>query len=249
MPRQRPANKQEAVYQAFRERILDGSYSPGYRLVIDQLAREFGVSALPVREAIRRLEAEGYVVYQAGSGARVAPADAHSFMEGMTVLAILEAYATAAAATSLDAEDLARLRELNEEMRECMDTLDALRFSSLNRDFHALIVARCPVAYLMDMVNEATRRLDGIRRTVFTHIPVRARESIEEHASLIALIEDGAPFEQVEALARVHRMKTVDAFRSWHTDDLSPAGDRARAARPAPAPPSAEIVVDAGGRR
>lgn len=244
MPRQRARNKQEAVYAAFRERILDGSYSPGYRLVIDQLAREFGVSALPVREAIRRLEAEGYVVYQPGSGARVAPADASSFMEGMTVLAILEAYATAAAAPALDADVLTRLRELNDEMRECMDTLDALRFSSLNREFHAVIVARCPVSYLMDLVNEATRRLDGIRRTVFTHIPFRARESIEEHDSLIAMFEDGAPFEQIEALARVHRMKTVEAFRTWHSDDITTGS--AAASTPQPAPD--EVVIDAGGR-
>ena len=50
--------KQERVYQAVRERILSGAYGPGYRVVIDAIATEFEVSALPVREAIRRLEAE-----------------------------------------------------------------------------------------------------------------------------------------------------------------------------------------------
>jgi len=53
--------KQERVYRAIRERILSGAYPPGYRVVIDALATELGVSALPVREAIRRLEAEGLV--------------------------------------------------------------------------------------------------------------------------------------------------------------------------------------------
>ena len=51
--------KQERVYRAVRERILSGTYGPGFRVVIDALAEEFGVSALPVREAIWRLEAEG----------------------------------------------------------------------------------------------------------------------------------------------------------------------------------------------
>ena len=60
--------KQERVYQAIRERILSGAYGPGYRVVIDALAEEFEVSALPVREAIRRLEAEGLVIYRPNAG-------------------------------------------------------------------------------------------------------------------------------------------------------------------------------------
>ena len=67
--------KQERVYQAIRERILSGAYGPGYRVVIDALAEEFEVSGLPVREAIRRLEAEGLVIYRPNAGAQVAPAD------------------------------------------------------------------------------------------------------------------------------------------------------------------------------
>ena len=65
--------KQERVYRAIRERILSGAYGPGYRVVIDALAEEFEVSGLPVREAIRRLEAEGLVIYRPNAGAQVAP--------------------------------------------------------------------------------------------------------------------------------------------------------------------------------
>ena len=71
--------KQERVYRAVRERILSGSYGPGFRVVIDALAEEFGVSALPVREAIWRLEAEGLVIYRPNAGAQVAPADPGAF--------------------------------------------------------------------------------------------------------------------------------------------------------------------------
>jgi DNA-binding GntR family transcriptional regulator len=90
--------KQERVYQAIRERILSGAYGPGYRVVIDALAEEFEVSGLPVREAIRRLEAEGLVIYRPNAGAQVAPADPGLFDEEMTVLAVLEGYGTALAA-------------------------------------------------------------------------------------------------------------------------------------------------------
>ena len=66
--------KQERVHRELRERILDGAYLPGERIVMDTIASEFGISALPVREAIRRLEAEGLVVFRPNTGARVAPA-------------------------------------------------------------------------------------------------------------------------------------------------------------------------------
>ena len=66
------ASKHERAYLLIRSRILDGSYTPGSRLVIDALAGELGISPVPVREAIRRLEAEGKVVYRHNAGARVA---------------------------------------------------------------------------------------------------------------------------------------------------------------------------------
>ncbi len=72
-PPTRRVTKQERVYRTIRERILSGDYRPGHRVVIDSLATELGVSALPVREAIRRLEAEGLVVFRPNAGAHVAP--------------------------------------------------------------------------------------------------------------------------------------------------------------------------------
>jgi DNA-binding GntR family transcriptional regulator len=75
--------KQEHVYQSIRERILSGAYGPGYRVVIDALAEEFEVSGLPVREAVRRLEAEELVIYRPNAGAQVAPADPGMFDEEM----------------------------------------------------------------------------------------------------------------------------------------------------------------------
>ena len=131
--------KQERVYKAIRERILSGAYGPGYRVVIDALAEEFEVSGLPVREAIRRLEAEGLVIYRPNAGAQVAPADPGLFDEEMTVLAVLEGYGTALAAPCIDADAVARLREINDEMAQAMAELDSLRFGQLNQEFHGLI--------------------------------------------------------------------------------------------------------------
>jgi len=208
-------NKQERAYTELRERILSGAYSPGFRLVIDSLAGELGVSSLPIREAIRRLEAEGLVVFRPNAGAHVAPADPALFDEMVTTLAILEGYATALAAPELTAVDIEELEKINARMVACMDQLDALGFGRANREFHLLIYERCPNEYIVELLRDTERRLDAIRRTVFTQIPYRGRRSIEEHEQIIQLLRDRAPTARIEAAARRHKLETGKTFRAW----------------------------------
>jgi DNA-binding GntR family transcriptional regulator len=217
-PKPKNLTKQERVYREIRERILSGAYGPGYRVVIDALAEEFEVSALPVREAIRRLEAEGLVIYRPNAGAQVAPAEPGVFDEEMTVLAILEGYATALAAPELSAADLAQLTAINERMIVAMEQMDSLTFGRLNQEFHALIHQRCPNAALVAMLHDVARRLDAIRRTVFIQIPYRGAESVSEHRGLIELLSTGAAAEEIEAAARQHKLHTVESFRAWQRE-------------------------------
>jgi DNA-binding GntR family transcriptional regulator len=207
--------KQEQVYAALRERILGGTYGPGYRVVIDSVAQEFGMSALPVREAVRRLEAEGLVLFRANAGAQVAPVEPGLFEDEMTVLAVLEGYATALAAPHLTRADLKRLTEITDQMAAASATMDPLTFGRLNQDFHALIYDRCPNVALVERLRESARRLDAIRRTVFIQIPYRGAESVKEHRALIRLMRKRTAFEAVEAAARDHKLRTVDSFRRW----------------------------------
>jgi DNA-binding GntR family transcriptional regulator len=210
--------KQERVYEALRERILSGAYGPGYRVVIDALAEEFSVSALPVREAIRRLEAEGLVVYRPNAGAQVAPADPSAFEEEMTVLALLEGLATSLAAPNLGRDEIKQLRDVNQQMAQAMEHLDSLRFGRLNQEFHAVIYDHCPNAALVGLLRDVARRLDAIRRTVFVQIPYRGAASLKEHNELIDLIERGAPAAKIETLARQHKLHTVESFRAWQEE-------------------------------
>jgi DNA-binding GntR family transcriptional regulator len=223
--------KQERVYQDVRERILAGTYVPGFRIVIDALAEEFGVSALPVREAIRRLEAEGLVVFRPNVGAQVAPAEPGVFDEEMTVLAVLEGYATAEAAPSIGPDELRRLTEITDRMVGAMESLDTLRFGRLNHEFHGVILECCPNAALVELVNGVTRRLDAIRRTVFVQIPYRGAASVAEHRELVRLLSDHAPPAEIEAAAREHKLGTVESFRAWRAQqdaDAMPLGGTAR---------------------
>ena len=207
--------KQQQLYEALRERILSGAYGPGFRIVIDQVAAEFAVSALPVREAIRRLEAEGLIVYRANAGAQVAPAEPELYEESMSVLALLEGYATALAAPLLTAEDLAALEQRTGDMVAAMDGMDSLAFGRHNRAFHQVIYERCPNPTLVSMLRDVDRRLDAIRTTVFVHIPYRGQSSVAEHRELIELLRSGASAKRIETAARQHKLRTVESFRAW----------------------------------
>src|SRR5215472_5222757 len=114
MATERRVSKQEWMYGILRNRILDGTYGPGHPIVIDALAREFKISQMPVREAIRRLEAEQWVVYQRNQGARVASPDWSEWIDTIVTLAVLQGFASRQAAPHIRSQDIDRLRASNE---------------------------------------------------------------------------------------------------------------------------------------
>jgi DNA-binding GntR family transcriptional regulator len=218
-------NKQERTYTILRDRIHAGIYPPLSRLKIDALAREFGVSPIPVREALRRLEAEGWVRFTPNVGALVSPVDATSWEQAMVALAILEGAASAQAQPHLRKADFTRLRKICAEMDESATRADPLRFSNLNRALHTTITGRCPNTYLLDLLNQTHLRLDRVRSTMFVYLPHRSEEAAHEHAQLITLLSGGSQ-EDVERYARWHKVQTVEAYREVHQ-----ANDKALAAR------------------
>jgi DNA-binding GntR family transcriptional regulator len=214
-------NKQERTYTILRDRIHAGTYQPLARLNIDALAREFEVSAIPVREALRRLEAEGWVQFKPNVGAVVAPVDSTSWEKAMVTLAILEGAATAEAQRRMRRTDFARLRKLSTEMRTL--TNDPLRFSAANRALHDIIVARCDNECLLDVLKLTYVRLDRVRQTMFVYLSQRSENALHEHDQLIELLEHGDR-DEVERYARWHKLQTVEAYRAIHQ-----ANDEARA--------------------
>ena len=205
-------SKQEWTYSVLRGRIVNGTYAEGHRLVIDALARELEVSPMPVREAIRRLEAEGWVHYERNHGASVRPLDDDTWAEGMTALAVLDGYATSIAAPLLSDEDFAALRRANDAMRAALEDLDAMKVSDANLAFHHRIQDRCPNSYLRLHLRSMQERLNTLRGRIFTFIPDRGRVSTEEHDELIGLIDGGAGGAEIEAFTRAHALRTVAAF-------------------------------------
>ena len=205
-------SKSEHAYAAIKARIIDGSYSPGYRLVLAKIAEDLGVSVVPVREAIRRLEAEGLVTFQRNVGATVAGIDPTEYLYTMQTLSIVEGAATALSLPLIGGADIARARAVNAEMRECLEHFDPVRFTQLNQDFHSILFERCPNPHILDLVHRGWNRLASLRSSTFRFVPRRAHESVEEHEALLRLIESGAGSDEIEKAARLHRSATLDAY-------------------------------------
>jgi DNA-binding GntR family transcriptional regulator len=205
-------SKSEQAYRAVKARIVEGTYSPGYRLVLGSIAKDLGVSVVPVREAIRRLEAEGLVTFERNVGATVAGIDPTEYLYTMQTLSIVEGAATALSAPLIDAVAISRARAVNEEMRACLNHFDPVRFTRLNQDFHSVLFEHCPNPHILDLVHRGWNRLAALRSSTFRFVPGRAHESVNEHEALLQLIESGAAADEIEKAARLHRSATLDAY-------------------------------------
>jgi DNA-binding GntR family transcriptional regulator len=204
-------SKSQLAYRYLRDRIDDGRFVPGYRLVLGAIAKELDVSVVPVREAIRRLEAEGLVTFERNVGAQVALLEEQEYLYTMQTLALVEGAATALAAPLLTAEHYARARNINARMIECLEHFEPVRFTELNLEFHSVLFEECPNPHILDLVHRGWSRLTVLRDSSFSFVPGRARESVDEHEALLALLESGADPVAIELAARGHRTATLDA--------------------------------------
>lgn len=206
-------NKRQYAYKVIRTRIVDGTYSPGQRIVINQIAKEVGSSHIPVREAIHQLESEQLLEFRPNVGAIVKGIDNRLYQESLEVLALLEGYATSISATNITAHGLSKLKEINLEMQTMLENYELDILGALNREFHFHIYSFCPNQLLIKNIEETWGRLDIVRQAGFTFYPKRTPQSIEEHAYLIKLMESNASSLQIEEYARNHKLKTLEAFK------------------------------------
>jgi DNA-binding GntR family transcriptional regulator len=133
-------NLREQIKDVILQRILDGSYPPGARLVETRIAQELGVSQAPVREALRDLEQLGCIVHEPFRGCSVRAFSAEELLEAFPVRAALEALAARLAAERITEGELLRLAELLDTMRAAARRGDAHDQSQANASFHATIV-------------------------------------------------------------------------------------------------------------
>jgi DNA-binding GntR family transcriptional regulator len=207
----------EAVYRALRQGIVHGKLAPGERLRSDALANELRVSRTPVREALRKLEAEGLVEHS-GSRLVVRALSEQDLTELFYVREALEGMAARLAAENATPSEIAEIRELLDDMEAVRGrgALDALR--QLTGEFHQS-VARA--SHNNRLAQALTTLLDNVRKiqtsTLFGE--GRAAQALQEHRDLMAAIaaHDG---DRAETLARTHRRKTLELRKAMLREQL-----------------------------
>jgi DNA-binding GntR family transcriptional regulator len=216
-------NRTEQAYTILRARIMDGTYGPGHRLVIDQLRRDSDISTIPWRESLRRLEAEGWVEIIPNTGARVRTFDTDAWEKTIRLLARLEGLATSLAVGRISAADIADARQVNADMAEALRSFDPHRFGQLNQRFHLAVCSHCDDPRLTELLQTEWARLELVRRSAFYYAPGRAMKAVSEHDMILDLLEGGADPDLVESAAKQHKLNTLHAVRE-HEESIAADG-------------------------
>jgi DNA-binding GntR family transcriptional regulator len=204
------ATKEQVIYDYLRDAIIGGELKPGSRLILRQIAEDAGASEIPVREAIKRLEAEGLVETRPHVGATVTALHRDDLLELFDVRVVNEALAARLAATRITREEINALRGLVKQMDRCTERDDAAEYGRLNREFNRILSEASGNRHLIAII----RRLQALTdrsRALFVWDPQRLRSSNLEHARIVDLLVQREA-DAVEALVRNHRRAGFDAF-------------------------------------
>ena len=199
----------EIVYAWLRERILNGSLAPGSELRQEQLARQFAVSRVPVREAMSRLQAEGLIVLRPRRGFAVTSLELSEIVEIFELRMVLEEHALTVATRARRTADIAEVEAILARM-EALDRSGAdylLEWGSLNRQFHARLIAAAGRQRLSEVAL-------GLRDAVEPYIRLESHftgdfgEAETEHRAIFEAFRAGDP-EQAGRLSGAHCASTL----------------------------------------
>jgi DNA-binding GntR family transcriptional regulator len=200
-PLPRPVPLRQSVYDALIDLIVGGELPPGQHMVETDLARQLGVSRQPIREALHRMEAEGWVDLRPSQGAFVHVPTDSEVDNLLDVRALLEAETARLAARAPSQVQVARLREICREGQAAADANDFGEAVTVNSVFHAEVAAIGGNAVLAELADIVGRRV----------APERGHGSWTEHGELIDAIEQHDA-ERAESVARKHTERTRAAY-------------------------------------
>lgn len=180
--------KSEIIYQAIKADIINGKYKPDERIVISDVAREFGASDIPVREAMRHLESDGLIQSKPYVGAIVTNFDLADIRKIYQIRAVLEGLATRQAVDRINKNGLKKLETILSKMTKAVGSGNYVLLSNLNRKFHQVIYAASENEYLIKVIFDLWD-MSLRARAIFSFMPDRAQAAIEEHANIVAALK------------------------------------------------------------
>jgi DNA-binding GntR family transcriptional regulator len=183
----------DVAYRAIREGILSGEYPQGAHITAQQLAEASGLSRTPVREAMRRLHAEGLIRFIANRGAFVSSWTDDEIQQVYELRILLESFAAQEAAKRVDPEQLERLRVLAVDMRDLVSQtpVDVKAVARVNDDFQ-LVLEACGNHRLRDLLGaivEVPLQLNTFRRYSMEQL----KRSAAQHLEMVSAFETADP--------------------------------------------------------
>lgn len=230
----------ERLREAIEEEIATGKLLPGSRLDEVELAKRFGVSRTPIREALNLLSGEGLVENRPRRGTVVANVTPQRLIEMFEVMAELEAMCAKLAARRMSEEDLAAIEAAHEECRGAALASDPDAYFYANERFHYEIYAASQNAFLFEQAGALQRKLRPYRRLQL-RVRNRTRRSFDEHQAIVDALKAG----DAEALAlsvRNHVIVQGERFGDLVASLARLSGSSSSLSSPSPSSPSSPLV-------
>lgn len=184
------SSRSENAYQQLKKAIQAGALAPGTRIRETEIAERFHISRTPVRDAIRRLEADGLISFVPRQGAIISQLDHQETMELYDLREVLEGTAAAFAARHASAAEIAELEDLIDSEEPIRDQPDQL--AELNQIFHAALYRSAHNRYLERALLSLRDSMTLLGGTSL-RVPGRYETAHTEHMAIIAAISERDP--------------------------------------------------------
>ncbi|NIA71329.1 GntR family transcriptional regulator [Pelagibius litoralis] len=202
-PDQAVFSASQPIYEALRNDILSGKLSGGVPLRQDEIARNHGVSKMPVREALMKLEAEGYVLFRKNKGATVREISVTELLNLMDIRVALECKALEMAIPNQIQSDFDEIAKILGDYSQSCTTA---HWSEMNQKFHYMLYEPCGNAQLLEMITDIQRRIGPVTRVVVTEASGFERPN-KEHQDILQACKQG-DVERGVALLQAHIITT-----------------------------------------
>lgn len=180
------------VYRILKKEIIKGSFKPGDKVLEGKIADQMGISRTPVREAIRVLAAEGFVILSPNQGVVVRSVSAENIREVLQIHSVLEGLAARLSCEVINEEDLKELENCVNKMEKLANKKDSSTYSEVDLKFHELIVNICRNKRLIQMRKNISDQAQRYRISSLS-IPRRLKESLKEHQKILEAFKTKDP--------------------------------------------------------
>lgn len=200
----------DVVFDNIRNAILDGTLSPGKRLMEIQLAEQLGVSRTPVREAIRKLELEGLVIMVPRKGAYVASISKKELLDILELRIGLEAMAARLAADRISDDEIKILEDISMKLEESIEKNNLEDMMKYDEQFHSFIFETSGNVRLQSIMASMWEPVYNKFRLKYMSDYSSAVNIVEEHKNIVKALKKGDK-DLAEKLAKVH-IETSEQF-------------------------------------